>query len=76
MSYEQGGVQEYWLIDSVWERAEFYTLGADGLYQQRASEDDILTSLVLPGFRLDLRWLWADPLPPLRQTLRELGILA
>jgi hypothetical protein len=30
--YEEGGVREYWLIDPVRRKAEFYQLGADGYY--------------------------------------------
>jgi len=31
--YEAGGIPEYWLLDPVREQAEFYQLGANGIYR-------------------------------------------
>jgi Uma2 family endonuclease len=85
--YEEGGVSEYWLLDPLRERAEFYRLevasateagplarprryclaygGAEGVYH----------SSVVPGFWLQVAWLWQDPLPPLLDVLRELDLI-
>lgn len=74
--YEQGGVQEYWPIDPLRKQAEFYLLGADGIYHQiPAGEDGIFRSTVLDGFWLRVDWLWQKPLPPLMSVLKEWGLV-
>jgi Uma2 family endonuclease len=70
--YEQGGVREYWLLDYLRRQAEFYQLGADGIYRLvPAGEDGIYRSAVLEGLWLKVEWLWQEPLPPLMSVLRE-----
>lgn len=32
-------------------------------------------SQVLPGFWLKVEWLWYEPLPPVLEVLRDLGIV-
>jgi Uma2 family endonuclease len=64
--YEASGVPEYWILDNrPWarRRAQFYQLGQDGQYRQAAIETDgIYRSKVLPGFWLQVEWLWeAEP---------------
>lgn len=74
LEYEAAGIPEYWLIDDLRREANFFTLGADGLYQAAViDEDGTYTSTVLPGLRLDVEWLWRDPLPTLEEALAELG---
>lgn len=74
--YEQAGVAEYWLLDPLRKQAEVYLL-AEGSYQLlRADEDGRIHSTALPGFWLREEWIWETPLPPVLDTLRELGILA
>jgi len=70
--YEAGGVREYWIIDNLSQRADFFILDAEGRYQ-RATPDahGKYTSAVLPGFWISVGWLWQTPLPPVRQVLRE-----
>lgn len=70
--YEAGGVREYWIIDADAHRADFFVLDADGRYQ-RAREDaeSRYESVLLPGFWINLSWLWQTPLPSVRQVLRE-----
>ena len=61
--YAAGGVPEYWLIDPVAQRAEFYRLHK-GYYQHNFSgEAGRYEALTLPGFWLNIEWLWQDPLP-------------
>jgi Uma2 family endonuclease len=70
--YEQGGVREYWLLDYLRRQAEFYQLGADGIYRLvPVGEDGIYHSTVLEGLWLKVEWLWQEPLPPLISVLRE-----
>jgi Uma2 family endonuclease len=70
--YEKGGVLEYWLIDPIRKWAEFYQLGADGLYHLvPVGEDRIYRSAVLSGLWLRVDWLWQETLPSLFDVLRE-----
>ena len=61
--YEKGGVREFWLIDSRPDRqqAEFFVLADDGNCRAAPlAADGRYASTVLPGFWLDLGWLWQD----------------
>jgi Uma2 family endonuclease len=74
--YEQGGVPEYWLIDPERKRAEFYQRGADGFYRSvPIGQNGIYHSAVLQGLWVKVDWLWQDPLPPLRQVVKEWGLV-
>ncbi|MBV9850380.1 MAG: Uma2 family endonuclease [Armatimonadetes bacterium] len=70
--YEAGGVREYWILDSETQRADFFVLDPAGRYQ-RAQPDSggIYRSAILPSLWINVGWLWQDPLPPVRQILRE-----
>lgn len=70
--YEAGGVREYWIIDAEARRADFFVLDGEGRYQ-RASPDEggRYESAVLPGFWVNVGWLWQSPLPSVRSVLRE-----
>lgn len=70
--YEAGGVREYWILDLNERRADFFVLGADGRYERAHPDaDGKYHSAVLPAFWLNVNWLWQQPLPTLRQILRE-----
>lgn len=72
--YEEGGIPEYWLIDPLRERAEFYALDERGRYHPTwTGRAGVFHSQALPGFWLRVEWLW-DP-PPVLAALRELEIL-
>ena len=70
--YEAGGVCEYWIVDADARRADFFVLDAEGRYQ-RASPDSggKYQSAVLPGFWVNVNWLWQSPLPSVRSVLKE-----
>lgn len=72
--YEAAGVPEYWWIDPRREEAEFLRLGEDHRYRPLPTEDGIVSSAVLPGFRLRPGWLWQQPLPKVREAAAELGL--
>ena len=62
--YEGAGVGEYWLVDPRpdHQRADFYYLAEDGIYQRFATEaDERVQSQVLTGFWLQPDWLWQIP---------------
>jgi Uma2 family endonuclease len=70
--YEQGGVPEFWLIDPQRKQAEFYQRGQDGIYRLvPPGSDGLYHSQVLKGLWLKVDWLWQEPLPPLRNVLKE-----
>jgi Uma2 family endonuclease len=74
--YEEGGVGEYWLIDSQRRRAEFYRLGEKGWYQLiPVGEEGAYQSEVVSGFWLKPSWFWEEPLPQVLDVLRELGVV-
>lgn len=74
--YEQEGVREYWLLDPELKTADFFVLGAQGRYEAHApTAEGIYHSAVLPGFWMNVQWLWQDPLPTGRQVRREWEIL-
>jgi Uma2 family endonuclease len=73
--YESAGITEYWLIDPIRERAEFYRLGEDNLYHLvLISNDGIYRSEVISGFWLNINWLWKEPLPRISEVIKELEL--
>src|SRR5262249_31897974 len=74
--YEEAGIPEYWLLDPLTERAEFYQLDSNGKYELiPLPADGVYHSQVLPGFWLRVEWLWQDPLPTPNKILRDMGIV-
>jgi len=74
--YEAGGVREYWVLDPIDRRGDFYVRAADGRYERKRPNDQgIYRSHVIDGFWLRERWLWKDPLPKVLSILRELGVV-
>lgn len=72
--YERACIPEYWLVDPETQRAEFYQLDAQGRYQLAPLDaNGIYQSSVLPGFWLEVAWLWLDPLPSVERTLLEVA---
>lgn len=50
--------------------AEFYQLDERGRYQLVApNAEGVYHAKALPGFWLEVAWLWRDPLPSVEQTL-------
>ena len=73
VEYEQAGVIEYWLIDPLRHRAEFYTLDSTGAYQNiNPDPSGVYRSQVVAGFWLRVDWLWQDPLPLGEDVLHEI----
>jgi len=74
--YEMGGVHEYWIIDAEKQQADFYLLDADGHYERKRTDaEGTYRSHVVPGFWLNERWFWQEPLPRALSVLRELGVV-
>ncbi|HXF60461.1 MAG TPA: Uma2 family endonuclease, partial [Caldilineaceae bacterium] len=61
--YEIAGVPEYWIIDPEREEALFYQ-HLEGRYQLvLGGRNGRYLSAILPGFWLEVEWLWQEPLP-------------
>lgn len=72
--YELGGVREYWLLDHFKQETFFYQLDAEGKYQRVfADESGRYNCAVLPGFWINVNWLWQSP-KPLIEAGRALGL--
>ena len=70
--YEEAGVAEYWIIDSIQKRAEFLVLN-EGRYQLAALEQNrLFRSRALSGFWIDVDWLPANPLPRASRCLQAI----
>lgn len=70
--YEAGGVHEYWVLDTEAQRADFFVLGTENRYERvHPNADARYHSAALPGFWLNVDWLWQRPLPTVLQVLRE-----
>jgi Uma2 family endonuclease len=69
--YEAAGVQEYWIIDVEESRATFLQQGTGG-FVEMAVEDHVFRSRAIPGFAIDVRWLWQRPLPKALGIVQEM----
>lgn len=72
--YQTAGVPEYWLVDADAQRAHFYQLDAQGVYQLAAPDrEGKYHSVALPGCWLRLAWLWPDPMPAVETVLLDVA---
>jgi len=70
--YEQAGIPEYWLIDPLTQRAEFYQLDEGGQYQTIGPDHDgVYYAKAVPGLALRIAWLWEPLLPLPEDALAE-----
>ncbi len=75
LEYERAGVSEYWLIDPRphQQQADFYVRDAAGRFAAAPLDDEgVFTSAALPGFRLNVAWLWPPELPDAERIVAEL----
>lgn len=61
--YLEAGVGEYWLVDPLARRVEFWRLDVDRYELVPLERNRIFRSEVLPGFWLDVEWLLAASPP-------------
>jgi Uma2 family endonuclease len=70
-AYQEAGVSEIWLIDPD---AETIMIDRRARKRYRTTEASRgrVESSVIPGFWIKAEWLWADPLPKVLPTLRQI----
>lgn len=76
--YQAAGVRECWVIDvrPGQERADFWRLDAGGRYRAVLPDaNGSVHAAVLPGFWLDVTWLWQNPLPSALAAFAEIADL-
>lgn len=74
--YQEAGVREYWIIDPRpgKKRADFWVLNEAGEYHPRAVDNrGIYRSSTIPGFWIDVNWLWQEELPDPIFTFAEIA---
>ncbi len=75
--YERAGVDEYWIIDPRphQQQVDVYVRDADSRFAPAPLDDEgVFASVIVPGFRLRVSWLWEAPLPNTERILA--GLLA
>ncbi len=60
--YAQAGIPEYWVVDREEQTFHQHVL-EQGRYAVAVYRQGRVSSHVLPGFWLDVAWLWQEPLP-------------
>lgn len=73
-AYRQHGVGEYWVVDPGRKLVIRHLLPAETQAPYQASEhaQGRLESEAIPGFWLDVSWLWQDPLPDELRCLQQI----
>lgn len=70
--YQAADIPEIWLISPQTRSVRLDQLGPTGAYSTQRRSGGRLDSAVLPGFWLDVDWLWQQPLPSTVACLRTL----
>jgi Uma2 family endonuclease len=68
--YREAGIEEIWLVNPFEGTMRVETKVASG-YESRTLTAGRLASAVIPGFWIEVAWLWLEPLPSTMGCLRE-----
>jgi len=68
-AYAEGGVPEYWVVDSVSSQVLVDRPAGTRIAELSSGR---LETPALPGFWLEVEWLWRDPLPDPAECLRRI----
>lgn len=68
--YREAGIPELWLVDPFAERVLVERKSGDG-YERSEVASGRLDSATVPGFWIEVGWLWQDDLPSSLACLRE-----
>lgn len=71
--YQEGGVSEYWIVDTYEHSIQFFRRNDAGLYEETPSVDGVYHSKVIDGFWLKTSWLWQPP--KMSAVFREWGLI-
>ncbi len=69
--YRQAGVAEYWVVDVEGQELTSYRLRG-GVWEVERWKAGRLPSESVPGFWVEVQWLWKRPLPPADACFREI----
>jgi Uma2 family endonuclease len=69
--YREAGIDEIWIINPFTNELRVETKQAD-TYAARVPTAGRLDSIVVPGFWIDVAWLWQEQLPSTMQCLRAI----
>jgi len=69
--YREARIPELWIVDRYARSVRTETLES-GAYQTRSLSAGRLASVVIPGFWIDVAWLWQEPLPAPLACLRQI----
>ncbi len=69
--YREAGVPEVWYVDPR-DRVVVVERTQAGRTLKRRYETGVLECLAVPGFWIEVDWLWADPLPDLADCSRKI----
>jgi len=69
--YHEARIREIWIVDPYARTIRVDTLEAGG-YRTRSHAAGALASAVVPGFWIDVGWLWQEPLPAPLACLRRI----
>jgi len=69
--YREAGIEEIWIVDPFRSQVLVSHRGAAG-YDERRVSSGHLESRVIPGFWIELTWLWLDELPASLECLRAI----
>jgi Uma2 family endonuclease len=70
--YHAAGIPEIWVVSPQTSSVRRDLLGAEGSYRTERRSGGRIESMVLPGFWIDVNWLWQEPLPSTVRCLRAL----
>ena len=74
VEYESASIPEYWMIDPRARRFEQYILNDQKRFAPVLwGSSGKIQSKVIPGFWLEVEWLWQDPLPSALQTVANIA---
>lgn len=69
--YREAGIEEIWIVNPFEKRVLAETKTAGG-YEARTLSSGTLESTVVPGFWIDVSWLWQEDLPSTVECLRHI----
>ena len=69
--YRQAAIEEIWLVNPF-DRTVLVETKTAAEYSARSLATGRLTSQVVPGFWIEISWLWQEELPPPLQCVREI----